>query len=244
MKVVIQCAAQKNPVAGCWQDKNDKSVMFVAHPEIASSAFNGIYAAPDDFSDQDETWRTQLLKYNRNPAVNPFNLYPAYKLYQNGTYQALVMKFGIEQIYILSAGWGLIRADFLTPQYDITFSASAEAYKRRKKNDRYGDFQMLPEGINEPVIFLGGKDYLPLFCSLTHHIKVRKILFYNSGISPQVQGFDAIQYQTNTRTNWHYECAKALMSDRSAVKAQLALHMSGLAPKEIDISNFLTKPPK
>jgi hypothetical protein len=40
----------------------------------------------------------------------------------------LVEKFGIEKVFILSAGWGLIRADFLTPNYDITFSGSAEAF--------------------------------------------------------------------------------------------------------------------
>jgi hypothetical protein len=212
LKFVIQCAGQKNPDAGWWKDNNGKSVKFVAHPEIGLSAFDGILATPDDFSDQGETWRAQILKYNRNSAANPFKLYPAFKLYQNATYKDLVMKFGIEQIYILSAGWGLIRADFLTPLYDITFSANAEASKRRKKSDCYDDFQMLPEGINEPVVFLGGKDYLHLFCSLTSHIKARRIIFFNSGISPQAQGFDAIRYQTTTRTNWHYECAKALMN--------------------------------
>jgi hypothetical protein len=40
-----------------------------------------------------------------------------------------VDRFGLENVYVLSASWGLIRADFLTPYYDITFSSSADAYK-------------------------------------------------------------------------------------------------------------------
>ena len=61
---------------------------------------------------------------------SPFGLLPAYQLYENSTYNRLVDRFGLSNVYILSAGWGLIPADFLTPHYDITFSASADAYKR------------------------------------------------------------------------------------------------------------------
>lgn len=49
-------------------------------------------------------------------------------------------KFGLDNVMILSAGWGLIPAQFLTPRYDITFSASAEPYVRRRKNQAYEDF--------------------------------------------------------------------------------------------------------
>ena len=51
----------------------------------------------------------------------------------------LVEIFGIDNVYILSAGWGLIRASFLTPNYDITFSAPAGAYNLRRKYDQYCD---------------------------------------------------------------------------------------------------------
>jgi len=54
----------------------------------------------------------------------------------------------------------LIRADFLTPLYDITFSASVKPsapYKLRRKTDVYSDFQQLPESSDEPVVFLAAK---------------------------------------------------------------------------------------
>jgi hypothetical protein len=33
----------------------------------------------------------------------------------------------------------------------------------RRKGDRYDDFRMFPNDIEGKVVFLGGKDYLPLF---------------------------------------------------------------------------------
>lgn len=212
MKIVIQCAASKNPAAGFWKNGEGRRVMFVAHPGKGPPEFNGVYAVPDGSSEQGASWRSQISQYNAHPSDNPFNLYPAHKLYQNRAYQTLVDRFGVEQIFILSAGWGLIRADFLTPQYDITFSASAEAYKRRKGTDCYSDFCALAETESDPIVFLGGKDYQPLFCRLTRHIKAAKTIFYNSDTAPQATGFELIRYPTATRTNWHYECAKALVS--------------------------------
>jgi hypothetical protein len=78
-----------------------------------------------------------------------------------------VDRFGVEKVYILSAGWGLIRADFLTPYYDITFSQQAERWKRRRKADRYEDFRMLSDDAADDIACVGGKDYLKLFGALT-----------------------------------------------------------------------------
>jgi hypothetical protein len=61
----------------------------------------------------------------------------------------------------VSAGWGLISAAFLTPSYDITFSASAENLLRRRNGDRYHDFCMLPNTAERPVVFFGSKEYVP-----------------------------------------------------------------------------------
>jgi hypothetical protein len=54
------------------------------------------------------------------------NCMPAFQLYQNEAYRRLADKVGTQKLYILSAGWGLIGAMFLTPSYDITFTAQAE----------------------------------------------------------------------------------------------------------------------
>jgi hypothetical protein len=152
-----------------------------------------------------------LLKYNDDPGGNPLRLYPAYQLYENQAYGRLVDRFGSENVYILSAGWGLIRAGFLTPSYDITFSPSADAYKRRRKTDRYDDFRMLPDDTENDIVFFGGKDYLPLFCSLTDTNRSRKIVFFNSTSIPRLNGCTLKRFETTTRTNWHYECANAFL---------------------------------
>ena len=132
---------------------------------------------------------------------------PACQLYENRTYQALVSRFGIDKIFILSAGWGLVAASYLLPKYDITFSAMAEHYKRRRKKDVYLDFCAL-EDETDDIVFLGGKDYLPLFCSLTKQYAAPKTVFYNSSSIPSLPpGFSAVRYPTTTKTNWHYECA-------------------------------------
>jgi hypothetical protein len=169
-----------------------------------------MYARPDDLSDSGLSWRKVLLKYNEASDGNPLRLYPAYQLYENKVYGRLVDRLGMQNVYILSAGWGLIRADFLTPRYDITFSPSADCWKRRKTADRYDDFRMLlPDNTDGDIVFFGGKDYLPLFCSLTDMTRVTKIVVYNSATVPQLNGCTLRRFETTTRTNWHYECANA-----------------------------------
>jgi hypothetical protein len=75
---------------------------------------------------------------------------------------------------------------------------------------------MLPENTKEDIMFLGGKDYLPLFCSLTDTIQSRKIVFFNSMSAPRLNGCTFIRFKTTTRTNWHYECANAIIDGRFA----------------------------
>jgi hypothetical protein len=119
------------------------------------------------------------------------------------------------QVFILSAGWGPIPAAFLTPYYDITFSASADAWKRRRKDDRYEDFCRMGDDGDESI-FLGGKDYLPLFCRLTAVLRGRKTVFFNSSDRPVLPaGFTPVRYRTTTRTNWHYECALDLAAEKN-----------------------------
>lgn len=212
MKVVIQCAARKRSNAGHLATRDGKPVEFVARPDLAPAEANRIYARPDDISDLGLSWREQLREYNENPRSNPLRLLPAYQLYENKIYGLLVDRFGSESVYILSAGWGLIRSNFLTPYYDITFSQSAAKYKQRRKKDRYNDFRMLPVQTTEKVCFIGGKDYLPLFCELTKGIKGERIAFFNSNETPDLPNCVFKRFDTRTQTNWHYECANALLA--------------------------------
>jgi hypothetical protein len=209
--VVIQCAASKRPGAGHLASASGKPAVFVAQPEAAPADPALVYARPDDPYDTRLSWRQVLLEYNDDATKNPFGLLPAYRLYGNRTYGRLVDRFGVKKVYILSAGWGLIPSDFLTPYYDITFSPSAGEYKRRKQADQYCDFRMLSDQTDENIVFFGGKDYLRLFSSLTNAINSQKLVFYNSARVPQVTGCVLERFETSTRTNWHYECANAFL---------------------------------
>ena len=215
MIAVIQCAARKQARAGRLQLSTGKPVVFVADPKAAPADDAVVYARPDDLADDGTSWRDVLKKYNAEQRDNPLGLFQAYRLYEDRTYGRLVDHFGLQNVYILSAGWGLICASFQTPYYNITFSPSAtkgNAYKRRRSGDRYLDFRMLPEQASDEIVFFGGKDYRPLFYNLTVGTKGRKIVFYNSGVRPEeAAGYELRRFETGTRTNWHYECANSFM---------------------------------
>ena len=212
MIIVIQCAASKRVDAGRLNTASRKPVEFVADIKIAPPDPVHLYARPDDLSDTGLSWREVLLNYNREVRDNPLGLCAAYELYDNKVYGRLADRFGTEALYILSAGWGLVRAKFLIPHYDITFSQNCEPYKRRKKADAYDDFQMLPEDADGKLLFFGGRDYLPLFSRLTDKFKGTRIVFYNSAHLPKINRCTLIRFETTTRTNWHYECAHAFLT--------------------------------
>ncbi len=211
MKIVIQCAASKDPEAGTLTTKSGTPVLFVADPARAPARTDVEYARPDDRAEHGQRWRDVLLLYNLQPGINPLGLLPAWRLYRHPAYGKLVERFGEANVFILSAGWGLIRSDFLTPAYDITFSAQAELFKRRRALDAYADFNMLEGRDAEPVAFFGGKDYLPLFYRLTENYAGPRIAAFNSALEPQAHGFRFVRYHTRTRTNWHYEAVNAFM---------------------------------
>jgi hypothetical protein len=148
--------------AGCLKTKDGRPVLFVAHPEFAPPSDSCVFARPDDADDAGGTWREQLIAYNAR-AKNPLGLLPAFELYENNIYRDVVKKFGIGNTYILSAGWGLIDAAFLTPAYDVTFSAQAEKFARRRKHDLFNDLSLLPAETTTQVVFIGSKEYVPLF---------------------------------------------------------------------------------
>lgn len=213
MIVVIQCASGKKPDAGHLRSTNGQEVMFVAGPEIAPADESYAYARPDDVSDTGESWRAVLFTYNADPENNPLHLLPAWQLYNNKTYEMLAEHCGLDRLFILSAGWGLVRADFLIPAYDITFSANAPMYKRRRSGDWYDDSNMLPKS-QEHIVFFGGKDYVNLFCTLSSDARVRRTVWYNAKDAPCAPGCVVRRFHTTTRTNWHYECAKAFISGK------------------------------
>ena len=217
MKVVISCAGSKADRAGYMKTKDERCVKFVGNSaEVNSQRQDFCYARPDDEARDGKTWREKLVTYNKTykDEKNPFRLLQAYKLYTpdkpyKDIYTQLVETFGIDNVYILSAGWGLIHASFLTPKYDITFNGSAAVYKRRRRRDQYCDFNDLESTIDEDLLFFGGKDYLPLLCCLTQCYQGRRIVYY-SGNKPNCDDVEFVPYETSTRI-WYYECARRVM---------------------------------
>ena len=216
MIVIIQCAATKRHDAGRMVNRDGRPIEFVADPTLAPRETDRLYARPDDPGYDGNSWRELVRDYNKTPNNNPLGLLPAYQLYENRTYARLTDSFGIASVFILSAGWGLITADFLTPYYDITFSKNPKVpkFKRRNKSDKYDDLCLLSDDTLDTVVFFGGKDYLPLFCELTGGIRAPRTVFYNSATLPDAPGCKLVRYETSTRTNWHYECANALLDGK------------------------------
>ena len=213
MKIVMPCAAGKKEEAGYFMSGN-RRVLFVANPALVQASPDVIYARPDDISPEGKTWRQLLSEYNSR-AENPFNLAHAIDLYENDAYRGLAKKFGMENVFILSAGWGLVSADFRLPQYDITFKKlkGNDAHKTRGKKDAYQDYIHLAKQGEDLVAFVGVKDYLDFFVSMTRGRKSRRIVFYNSGTTPKVEGCEVRRYKTQQRTAWQYSCARELMSE-------------------------------
>jgi hypothetical protein len=204
--VVIQCCSTKRTNARTFVTHNGQVVKFVAHPEQCRTAGNIIHARPDDHNpDTGITWRQHLIEYNRNPD-NPLELLQAASLYKPKVYQHLAASI-LWKTYILSAGWGIVRSDYLLPTYDITFSASSDDYKRRKKDDDYDDFNHLEMEQHETIYFFGGTDYLPLYYMMTQNLPGRKIIYYRSKHLEKHSGYKFIRYRRKLMTNWHYDCA-------------------------------------
>ena len=183
--------------------------MFVARPALAPPDDSRLYAHPDDDCGSGSSWRHVLESYNTNPESNALGLLPAWELYCHPTYQLLVERFGIDRLYVLSAGWGLIRSDFLTPNYDVTFSGAGNVpkFKRRTHRTTFHDFRMLPSTVSDPIVFFGGKSYVPLFCQLTSAVQSQRTVFY-AGKRPPAPGCTLRSFG-DPFTNWQYQCARA-----------------------------------
>ena len=64
------------------------------------------------------------------------------------------------------------------------------------------------------MIFFGGKQYLSLLYDLTRELGARKLVFYRSEDPPREEAFVLRRYETEKRTNWHYQCASDLLAGR------------------------------
>ena len=211
MRVVIQCAGDKRSWAGRMKTDDGRSLRFVAHPEEVAAEAGLAYARPDDVSENGETWRERVRAYNANPEGNPLELLPAYRLYSNRVYRDLASHIGTDRLFILSAGWGLIRAEFLTPSYDSTFRPDGMPGSWRTSTDSFDDWSMVDGESSEPLVFLGGESYFPFFGKLTDHCRCKRVAYHRLKDPPRWDGVEVRRYETKTRTNWYYGAVKALI---------------------------------
>lgn len=214
MIAVIQCAGSKQRHTGYFTTRSGDRLLFVARPEMAPHAGAYRHVHPDGLAPGGHTWRDEVLAYNAN-LDNPLSLYTAWELYEPPAYGRLVSHLGVENVFVLSAGWGLIRSDFRTPQYDITFTSAVKKkrpWTHRRKSDVYRDFRHLPEATTDEVYFFGGKDYVQLFCHLTRHVRGPRTVYYNSAVPPRAPGCRVERYHANRKMNWHYDCVDSFVS--------------------------------
>ena len=174
------------------------------------------------------SWRQKLDEYNQQfqrTGENPWNLLPASQLYTprepySNIYSNLVERYRPENVYILSAGWGLIGSNFLTPNYNVTHGGQDPMNSRRGK-DVVRDFNHLTlhaGGTERPIIFIGGSKYVRQFCKLTETFGCRKVVFYCGQRPSLPPGYTPIGYigDSSART-WVYQCARDLIGGKIAI---------------------------
>ncbi len=206
--VVIQGGEEKAASAGHMTLPDGRRVVLVAEPGVAPSEPDIAYRRPDDRVDGIQTFRDALVAYNSTPEDNPLGLLPAWRLYEDDAYRTLAEGVDPENLFILSAGWGLIESDFLTPSYDITFSNGVATYKRRRPRDSYNDFRRLPsEGISR-LVFAGGPDYIPLFLELTEGTQAERIVYHHASRVPLAANAQFVPVESDAPTNWHLQWAR------------------------------------
>ena len=216
MKIIISCCDTKN---GGPLIHNGEMINFVSHVDQVVPN-DEMYFHPDDLvTNEGITWRELVSQQGLNN-----NLQPAYDLYRPPIYNSLYQKYG-NDLFIFSAGWGIVRADYKLPKYNVTFSKANHVpiFAKRNLSDSFQDFNHLDKtenNINEDIVLIAPKDYVISFCQLTHHLKNKKIIFYfgaeikNKFINEPDFEFRKLPFETTNNRKWHYEFAQRLINNK------------------------------
>lgn len=229
--IVIQCAERKTQKSWQWRDRQ---VVFVANRNKYTESDPVPYEPDETIPDTNMTWRHAFLDHYRNkrkPDVldDADELPEAWKLYYpqypfQDIYKCLVNKCGKEKVFILSAGWGLVNADFQLPPYNITFTSEAHDYARISVKEllakllRYNPLDGVTDE-DTTIYFFGGKHYRKLLYRYTDSVPVRKVVIYyyctNKDAQDKAQERENEHYEFRrynpkeaSRRTWYYECAR------------------------------------
>ncbi len=219
MIVVIQDSAGRQPQAGHMKARDGRRVLFVADPSQAPAGEDLCHARPDYLSNFGAPWRSLVQSYNANPRDNPLGLLPAWQLYPEDIYRQLIDQLGSRKTFILSACWGLIKASYLTPNYDITLDPDAEPFRLRRPADSYTDFCMLPADSDEELHFFGSAAWVPLFCQLTAAHAGPRIVHHHSTQPLEALGCELRSFESDDPVHWWQQCAADFLTARAAARS-------------------------
>jgi hypothetical protein len=213
---VLVCSSRKTKDWFCYKGQD---VKFAASPQRAPKDAFTYYKPDDPIPGENKTWRDLVLEQNHPGLV------PAYCLYSRDIYRDLYHEFD-NRFYILSAGWGIIRAGFKIPAYNITYSTAPKMPKHARRRDDQGwkDINHLKKDCenfdrNSKIILFAGSDYVPHFCAMTQSIPHRKKILYNSEktrrLSEQWPDFDFAPFPSSNNIGWVYEAADNFLKENS-----------------------------
>lgn len=212
---VVQCAKSKQN-DGWLVGANGQLITFYAKPDAAPAVAVARNAHPDGIDEDGLPWRHKLIEYNRRyreTGENPLGLHSAASLYANRAYAKLEESLPPARLYILSACWGLVRSDFLLPNYDVSFSQgqNVPAYVHRASGEQWHDFNMLPSLETAPLVFIGGQKYLRAFAEASRYYQGHRVAYFNSASTPEFPGVEMRRFDTDAKTNWHYQLIDVLL---------------------------------
>ena len=209
-KVVMMCSKSKQNDSELIfnNNNNNNTITFKA---ITNEVINQFKPDDDIPGNINYSWRNYVSN-NQNHINLP---YRAYELYTENVYHELFMTFG-NRLYIESAGWGIVNAEFRLPNYDITFSDNInEETIRHYQAGNFNDYNQLIVSPKDDIIFIGTEKYLPLFFYLTNQLPNRKIIYWkkhNTPINYPIPNHSFIyrRYISNNPRKWFYELANEI----------------------------------
>ena len=219
-QILIQCAGDKSSDAGTFK-YHGKIVNFVAQPQVCQETSCSVYVNPNQIIDQNKniTWFDKLKEYNKEyveTGDNPYNLFKAVELYRNAIFNHIKQRIGSENIYILSAGWGIVKGSYLLPDYNITFSGAHNNKEWRDINLEWQDMNHLddpPSNIND----------LHIFCTANYHPLLKRLLggkirkdakiTIHTNLYMDVDNYKYEEFFPTGNTNWQYACAKDFINN-------------------------------
>jgi hypothetical protein len=217
MKVLIQCAGSKIEEASTLI-RNGQEIKFVARPTLGSDQ-----CCPWDNIDGNNspTWIDCLRSFNDNaqqglpPGVTWGQGVPtqAIHLYSDAIYERIADAVGAENVYILSAGFGLVRGTDVIPKYNITFSNANKVLLNARITSRrripLGTLRNEIGGADQIHLFLT-PNYISYFLGANPTFNTNRLSLHWRAGQTVPDGLEQVAIQQHViakRTNWQYIAA-------------------------------------